>query len=398
MFGWIRSELGFILGLTLISGACFAHDLSVSEMHFLVGHHAYLEKNYGVCADQSYQALLTTGEIDGVFRNRARLYLAFCQSWLAMKGLAAYHIKQVDPDDLTASERKLWLKLKAHLRAEIETQEKIHFVLYPYYGQLGFSAGSPKVTGNYFGFYSDILAPGWKLTLGAESLAVTMVPQLSNYSQGMGLLGLSLPLGSSHIFGQNYEREWHLRSAYIYSDLSSQIGMIFQSGISWQVLRLTRLHFDGFYSLYPNSSLGSLRVGQSSLSIDQGLYSRPNFELGFSVGFHSEFPSAPNSYDPMTGFSLNRIYNRGSVSLNARVGSFGLGGSYWQGAEAFGVREDAAIIFSALELHRSGWGFNAVWNFYSRISATFKYTIERYSVGAIDVISNSSYGMVTFWL
>ena len=297
-------------------------------------------------------------------------------------------MKKVIVAELNPEERKFLIRFKDTLKPEIEEAEKMYVTLYPYYGGMGFSAGSPKTGANFFGLFGDVAKDDWKLTFGAQQLSFSVLPS-SNYSQQVGLFGASLGLSPSV--------EGHARLAYMLSNLSSQSGIaVFQTGISTGIGELSRLHLDGFYSYYPSLALGTMRVLQGSAALDQWLYSRPGFELWVNLGFHLEHPFAAQDYDPATQFMLKPNYESVAASLNTRIGSVGFGGSYWTGTEAFGVRDDEAIIFSALEEHHSGWGLNVRYDFSPTVSATAKYSIEHYVVGPLSVTSDSAFGMLTF--
>ena len=380
-----------IISIEIIPKQIFAGDFSNAEIHFLQAYQARVNGDWAGCADEAFQAAEAAekeNEFAWALASRSRLYLADCQSRLGAKGLAAFHIRQIDEERLSSVDKKIYNHLIRLLNHEIEEQERLWITLYPYYGVLSFSSNASKVSGNFFGTYADFIQEGWKVSVGAEKLGLSFGVATSSYSQILALLGVNKLLKEGG--------DLHIKTVYIGSDYRLQDTIwVFNGGFSVWPGSLTKLTFDAFLSLYPNSPLGKMSIPQGSITLEQWLYSNPEFEAGFKLGSHTEFPAAVNTSDATTGFTLRSLYERVTLDLQLRVSILRIGGGYWLGSEAFGVRNDGGLVYSDLEEHQSGW------NSYVRVSpspdwfAQVYFMHDYYAVGTTHSSINALYGMLS---
>lgn len=363
--------------------------LSDAEARFLLGYQAYLSKNYGLCADDFFQAL----ELEEPLNHKARFYLAVCQYKLGLKQNAAFHISKINSRFLSASDRRILTILKNSLVRETRKLNPGQIFLYPYLGGIFYSPGAGKSAGMFFGLYSDITNNYWKFSLGIEQLSLSLLNVKTTYTQTQGLLGLARTFESSF--------ETRGKAIYISNPLSTSGGILVLSvGSAYSPWSYSRLSLDLFYSHYPASSLGVIRAFQVSNFVEQGLLSKANLSASIRFGFQSIFSSSDLTTDSTasitSGFTRRSYYQRISMDLMTTFSNWILSGGVWGGTEAFGIRNEGAIVYSALEEHRSGWN---IYSHYSSFNLGFRLTFsqEGLSIRNSDVTINTICGTI-YWM
>lgn len=360
--------------------------MNEGEHHYLLGYQAYLDKNYGECADENYKVV--EAGIGPV--TKAKFYLAFCQVKLGLLQLAAYNIQDVDPHDFNPQEKQLYIKLKEKLEPYIADLSRIYFTLYPYGGGISFAPGYSRKSGSFFGLYSDIFAQSWKFTVGIERLSFVLTPPFSSFVQFQTLLGIQKTFG---------DLEAHARGIYIHGDIPSQDGIfIYGFGLSSYLgqERAGRIYVDGYYSSYPNSTLLPLSVFQLNLAIERAIVRSEDFEVSIKVGSQTIYATSPLTIDTATGFVRSSFYERGSGELNFKASKVLWGASIGFGTEAFGVRNDGAVVYSGFEEHQLGIGGYAGYTLSDTLSIRGTYQHEQFVVGKFPYSADTIFGMVTF--
>ncbi|MBI2711355.1 MAG: hypothetical protein HYX41_00635 [Bdellovibrio sp.] len=392
----LRSWFGFLATLAYFGAVGFSTLATVSafgalpeaQYHFLIGYHAYLENNYGECAEENYRVvLLESGPVD-----RAKVYLAFCQFQLGMKQAAAFNIKDVEAYEVAPQEKEMLVVLKKKLAKEIEAQDRVFYTIYPYGGGMLFSPGYSKVTGDFFGLYADVAIHSWKFSAGFENLSFILAPPATNYNQGQLLLGLQKGF---------LESEYHARGIYIFSPSLENSGILTLGlGMSQflDIDRETRFLADFYYSAYPNSVLVNLMALQLNVALERVLTKSEDFEVWFKLGSETIYSQSALTRDVVSGFVRQPLYERGFAELNFKSGDATWGGSIGYGSEAFGVRNDGAIIYSAYENHQFSATAYAAYSVTDYLSLRANYAHEQLLVGTSTFTMDTFSGMITFGL
>lgn len=387
MSGRSRVLLSF---LALFYGALAGAAISESDQHFLAGYQAYLDKSYGECADEIYKVVEAGGSAAKLAR--PRLYLAFCQTKLGLNAAAAVHLREVSAFDIQPQEKEMLVILEKKLRNEIAELSRVYYTFYPYGGGMTFSPGYNRKSASFIGLYVEILAQSWKFTLGMEKLSFTLLPSFLSFVQVQSVLGIQKTFS---------EMEVHAKGIYLYGDTLSQdsiriLGLGVSSALGQE--RATRVYVDGYYSYYPNSLLGPLTNIQLNLALEKAVTRSEDFEVWVKLGSQTIVSSSPLTTDAATGFERKPFYERVFGELNFKASELTWGGSAGVGGEAFGIRNEGAVVYSAFEYHALSFGAYLGYVFSPTLSIKATYSHEEFFVGPNTFAADTIFGLLAFTL
>jgi hypothetical protein len=293
-----------------------------------------------------------------------------------MKDLAAFHLNQVNRNHLSAQEKSMASNLEGGLKKELE---KIHapvWMLMPYAGAGSFSSTEPnRDTSQFYGVDAELFKEMLHYKVSIESLSMKGKPGASDYSQIQWAAGLGLNLSSA---------SYRARMVGVSSSNTTFDGIkVYGLGASVGIFEnQNHLSLDGYYSSYPGSSLGSLSVKQLTLSSAQNIMYGSDWTMAgqFSATWIS--PSSTLTQDPNSAFTVKKNYFHYAADLNFYKGLMQFSVGYNFGKEIFGVRNDAAIVYSALEEHQSGITAGVQYQFSPGFSMRLGYSKENFVVGS----------------
>jgi hypothetical protein len=373
------------------------NDVEKSDLYFSLGHQEFVNKNYGFAADYFYETLVSNPRKE--IANNAVLYLALSQIMLKNKEGAAFNASYVVEEDLIKKDKIRLFKLKnilgtTYLIAERKKREEIkriknkfHLWMTPYYGTTSYSSSSTRDSALFYGAQGIIARGSTTLMLGGESFDLKFKDGTSSYSQKQFTTSLS------HLF-----QEFSLSARYtqISSPLQTQDGLkIYGLGTGLFINSLSKFNLDYFYSKYPDFSIGETKINQLNASYDRGIKISEGVDLWLRIGHQMVKAKAANISDGST-FIKDKIYNRSFFDLGFRISKLQLGGSYWLGDEAFGVRNDGALVYSGLEEHIGGTSGYISYAFNSQNQLQFTYMREEINTDGIKSYSISSIAAYIF--
>lgn len=266
MLGWSNSKNGllFLIFSTAVSSFVQASDTWKSDSLFLMGYQSFINHQYAQCADNFFSSI----ENGIAQESRARLYLASCQTKLGSRGPAAYHLAQINEDDLNNREKGEYRRLSTLLKSQLD-ETGLQAWLTPFFGVLMYDTKStslaatktnaPISAGVFYGLQSSFIKDSWIISMGGQ---VMSFPQTdgTNSTQITGLLGVDKQLGSSFSL-------W-AKGIYIYSSNTSlQSEVIGGTGFQWYWSPAVKVKVDYFYSSYPYFSFGPMTLSQISGSL-----------------------------------------------------------------------------------------------------------------------------------
>jgi hypothetical protein len=392
---------GFKLNLTfllvLFSANIFAEEILDSDLHYILGYQAFLSQSYGECADQFYLSL--NSENSNRTHNAARLYLSLCQAKIGNKSFATYNMARIDPYFFTPDQKLYYGRMKKYLgkdldkaKWEIEYYEKIYnkltVLFLPYYGLISYTETSIKDKANFYGVYGMFGKGDWSGILGAEQFNLQLKNDVPSYTQTQGFGSISKTFDKVNAVS--------LRYSTISSPQTNQSGInTYGLGYSRWATDHYKFYLDGFFSIYPNSDLGSLKVSQLIFTNEYWFKSNSEFDCWSKFGIQSLYPSAPSIADD-SSFIKSKLYNRYFAELNVRVQKFIYGINGWKGDEVFGVRNDGALIFSGIEKHLGGYNYNFSYLFNTHSKLQLTYMKEIIQVDYITSYSKTILAMFTY--
>ncbi len=344
-----------------------------AEIHFLFGYKDFIDKRYDLAADAFYKATQSEGRPELI--NKAQLYLALSQAKLGNKAFSSSNAVNVKRELLTNKEKELFKRLKYFLGIYYEQayntktyldeqKEKTFIWAMPYAGSISYSAESAKSTALFYGAFGLFTKDKWTLALGGESFHLNFKDNTS-YAQTQGAFSFSQITDSG--------TTWSARYTQISSATTTQDGIkVFGLAANTWITNLNKITFDAFYSNHGNSALGKMDVYQTNFTLEHWLVANPEWDFWLRLGDQA---NKANAQDIKNGSSFikNNIYNRIFGEVNLRSGHLILGGSYWIGSEAFGVRNDGVVIYSGTEEHLGGYSGNLAYLMTpeSRLQLTF---------------------------
>ncbi len=379
-------QTGIAILVLVIGASDFvrASEMSIAEHQFALGYYSYLMKDYASCADSFFSALSNPEPL----QSKARLYLSFCQVRLQMKDLAAFHLNQVNRNHLSTQEKSIASNLEAGLRNELEKLHAPVWMLMPYVGAGAFSSAEPnRDTSQFYGIDAELFKEALHYKVSIESLSIKAKPGASDYSQVQWAAGLGLNLSSA---------SYRARMVGVSSANTTFDGIkVYGLGASVGIFEnQNRLSLDGYYSKYPGSSLGSLNVKQLTLSSAQTIAYGSDWTLAGQLSATWISPSSTLTQDPSSAFTLKKNYFHYAADLIFYKGMMQFSIGYNFGKEIFGVRNDAAIVYSALEEHQSGITAGVQYQFNPDFSMRLGYSRENFIVGSGASLVNAAVNSV----
>ena len=362
----VGSFVLWVLCLAISTPLCFAQiesnndeenqtSVEDSDILFLLGYHNFISGKFDQAAEHFSQSTKSQG--DELIINKARLFLALSQAKLKNKMDSAQNAAKVNFDQLDSRERELFKRLKYYLGVYFETAYnnriatdevagKTFFWILPYAGSSTYSAESQKETAIFYGLSGLISKKSWAFSLSGEKSNFKLKNGLQDYTQSQG----------SFSFTGIFENASTLSARYtaISSNLLSQDGIkVYGLGSSFWPMKSLKMNFDIYYTIHPQSELGSMTINQIYANLDYWFISNAEHDLWLRFGNQAGKASARDIQNG-TSFIKNKIYNRFFSEVNFRVDHLLLGASAWAGDEYFGIRNERNIIFSATEEHIGG--------------------------------------------
>ena len=321
-------------------------DLVGGETHYNNGMAAMDAKNFALCADELFLAKTT----DDQKNKRAKLYLAYCQVQLGNKQYAALNLNTVQAADFRGTDRVTYRAMANELKSQLDALNPMVAWAMPFMAIGQYSSTSSKSSLIDAGVAGGLGQGAWSGTLSAEYLKIKMRDAgVSGYSQK------EVAASVSHTINPNF---WARANLTYLNTNAATLGNTYVGGATLGYIPSvgTQVSAEYEYSSYPNLSLGALKAHQITPAIDQALLSTADTLVHLTAGEQMIFASAPQKSDPFTQFDLKSSYFRSFFGLEYRHQKVVLGLDGWFGKEAFGVRNGGAVIYNAIEEHKSGFG------------------------------------------
>ncbi len=350
------------------------------EYHFLSGYDALLNKSYIVCATEMESIKDSIHSMPIAFQKRTLLYMTYCNERLGYRKYAASILNRIENSNLSQSDQLLLKNLKNSLKEELDDINQIHVWFFPYSGYISYNPQLTYHSARIYGAYGGLTYQGWGLSAGVENLTLNLTPTPIPYSQLMWNITLNEPLGDA----------WSLREYWTQikaSGTALNSGNILGLGITYTPASSTSLEFDFNGSSYPGLSIGPITVLETTVGLRQTLMSTSGFSLEIYLASETIVPQSQKQVDPISGFTLQSFYERGSLSLRAYLSSLQFGINGWYGNEVFGVRNQGALVYNALQTFEYGYGGYSQWDLFSGLG--FKISIAK------EAFSNTQQKMVS---
>ncbi len=324
------------------------------EISFLAAFDAYLRDLYLICSQELESIKDDLDKLPPKIQNRAMLYHSYCQEKLKDNVYAASLLIQVDDSTLRRVDKNIYDTLATNLEVEIQKLTKAHVWFYGYFGQGSFSPVKTEKSASLYGFYGGYSRFSWGLGFGVEHYKLKSPPTNSAHSYAQDMVNFS---GHKILSKKTTLRGY---TSKITAKRSAGVsGAVYGLGSTFTFSPLTILKVDLSYSAYPSSALGYLSASQGSVSIDQRLHTGATTNVNLNAIYEIIMATAKHKTDPTTGFKLKSQYQRWGVGLLAAGKLVELGGNYWMGNEAFGVRNQGTQVYNALRNYISGYGIQA---------------------------------------
>lgn len=357
-----------------------------SEINFLIGYGAYLNKDYATCADYFFKAL----DLNEPLNQRARFYLAYCQYLLKNKIYSAANLNILNKNSLNSSEMKTAEKLESYLSSELANLRNPKWLFIPYAGAGSYSATDPSLTSSVF-FGSDLesFLPTYSWKASAEQFSIKSKGGADGYNQTQWLLGASsffntLTEYRSRIFGV--------------SSTHANYNNIFAATLGaskWFFDGTVKLGLDGYLTNYPNSIFGHMTVNQITISSSQYITVRPTWSLWGQLSMNYVAPSAELKNATNSVLKLSPTYTRYMADLVYGDESLSYSMGLSMGKEIFAIHNDGAILYSGAEEHELGWNLAVQFFSHAKNSIKVQYSMENYIKGSDTELVSASVGIFT---
>lgn len=353
------------------------------ELNFVMGYGAYINKDYGNCADSFFKAL----DIEAPLNQRARFYLAVCQYYLKNNSFAAINLNLVNKDALNSAELKAATKLEGHLAGELEKIREPKWLFVPYAGVGNYSSTDPSlVSSTFFGTMVESYLPTYSWKASIEQLSIKGKQDSDGYNQTQWLLG-----GGS--FTQSFI-EYRGRIFGVSSSNTNyhNILAVTAGASKWIMDGTNRVSVDGYITNFPNSIFGHMTVNQLTVASSQYITVRPTWTLWGQLSMNYVVPTAAMANATNSILKLSPSYARYMADLVYGEGNLTYSMGLSMGKEIFGIHNDGAILFSGAEEHGLGW--NVAVQIYDVKKNSFKvqYSAENYVKGTDTQLMNASVG------
>lgn len=338
------------------------------------GFAAYMASNCAGALDELYLATLSENK----FQDRARLYLAHCQSLLGQPDSAAFHLDKIETKNLLPADVPLFKDLKAKHATQIAVLHKLYFNVSPYVGISNTSPDTVKGTSQFYGLSLGVSRPTWSVSAFYEGYSLDMVPKTyKDYTQTMfGAQG-----------GYFIVPIWRLSASFTTINASTdQLKGVTIAGLQTDIYfrPAWSLFIEGYSSSYPKllaNAAGVYKYEVSARQVVAGLrFPVVNTETAglngaLSVGSVSVAkPSdaaavSPKGLRNASRFEglLSTFYKAASASVTA-----------WSGAEVLGVRGRGTTVYNSTDKHKSGVKLGLGYAFNSYFSVGAGYGVETY--------------------
>jgi hypothetical protein len=375
-----NNQLQFITSANAVESAAAMTD---SELNFVMGYGAYINKDYGNCADSFFKAL----NIETPQNHRARFYLAVCQYYLKNNSFAAMNLNLVNKEALNSAELKAAQKLEGHLAGELEKIREPKWLFVPYAGVGNYSSTDPSLASSmFFGSMVESYLPTYSWKASIEQLSIKGKQDSDGYNQTQWLLG-----GGS--FTQSY-LEYRGRIFGVSSSNTNyhNILAVTAGASKWILDGTNRISVDGYITNFPNSVFGHMMVNQLTVASSQYITVQPTWTLWGQLSMNYVVPNAAMANATNTILKLSPSYARYMADLVYGEGNMTYSMGLSMGKEIFGIHNDGAILYSGAEEHGLGW--NVAVQVFDAKKNSFKvqYSAENYVKGTDTQLMNASVG------
>ncbi len=390
-------KIVFLLSLFLASLPAWSRQVENSDIHFLFGYEAFLNKDFTTCI-REFNLSLNEQKRKHLIA-KATLFESICKAKLDEKDEAAYAAVRIKTNYLSSWDRRHFVRLKKYLNdhfdraleeklSQSERVKKLFYLFSPYYGRTSYSSGFQKKEGTSTGLTARLSYLDWSLDLNFEKYRLTTRHDFTGFNQTQGHLGIT------HRFSHDFDltgRYTNLSS----NTLSQDAIQIYGMATSYQLFNRTKIIADFYHSQYPKSTVGRLSVWQTDLSLNQYFYKFGNVELWFNTGV--ETTQASSSQLKSNLLTINdRLNWRSFFDLNGRFSLVYLTLGFWGGRELYGIRNNGTMIFSTAEEHLGGQYATARYDLSGRSSLTLNYLRENVRIVDVNGSSNTLMGTYTY--
>ncbi len=357
-----------------------------SELNFVIGYGAYINKDYPTCADSFFNAL----DLEEPLIQRARFYLALCQYYLKNNTYAAANLNLLNKNSLNNSENNAAKKLEGYLSKELTDLRMPKWLFIPYAGTGSYSANDPSLDSSvFFGLALESYLPTYSLKASLEQFSIKTKNGADGYNQTQWLLG-----GSSYF---KTLIEYRARIFGI-SSTNTNYNNILAGAVGaskWFLDGTNKIGLDGYMTNYPNSVFGHMTVNQLTVSSLQYIMVRPTWSLLGQLSMNYVVPNAELKDATNSILKLSPSYVRYMADLVYGQSNLTYSIGLSMGKEIFGIHNDGAVLFSGAEEHGLGW--NMAIQFFSpaKNSIKIQYSTENYIKGSNTELVAASVGIFT---
>jgi hypothetical protein len=391
------SKIVFLFSLLLAVVPAWSRQVESSEIHFLFGYQAFLNKDFTTCIREFNLSLEQEKKKHQIAK--VILFESICKAKLNEKDEAAYAAVRIKTKYLSSWDRRHFVRLKKYLNvhfdraleeklAKSERVKKLFYLFLAYDGRTSYSAHSQKKDAHFTGLTARLSYLDWSLDINIEKYRLIPRHDFQGFSQTQGHLGIT----------RRFTDDFSLTGRYtnLSSNTRSQDAIqIYGMATSYQLFARTKILADFYHSTYPKSTVGHLSVWQTDLSLHQDIYKFGNVEFWINTGAEStQASSGPLRSNLLT---INERVNwRSFFDLNGRFSMVYLTLGFWGGRELYGIRNNGTMVFSTAEEHLGGQYASARYDLNNRSALSLNYFRENIRIVDVSGSSNTLMGTYTY--
>lgn len=333
-----------IIQILLLSSIDCRANANRDEALFEIGYWDYLNNNCDA-AVSSFLALTYSEK----FENRARLYLAVCQTYLKYPKFAAANYNKIKRVNLNLNEQLIYDQyLTPRLATYAKEVKDFTILAAPYIGVVDHTPKFVKDTAYFQGIAAKVSKERYSVAAALEHFALsfhTATPgysQTQYYGQYTYLLTPNLSLAGSFTF--------------VNASLSTLQGILV-GGIQFTYYPRQELTagLEIYRSRYPKTILDKFSLQPKPIDVYQftatGKYVKA-FSEDFSVTGSLALSGANSTYDHNSSLLGSSDAEGARMKLEEKVkiqiANRSVAVSYWHGREVLGVRGQGAVIYSSI--------------------------------------------------